>query len=168
MEILIPGLILVALMVYVSTKIKKNAAKAYETEFIETDEFSLTKPDGFLNPLSDNSAFAFEAFTIDFGAEPHQHLKQASIELTEHEGSTLDAVCGEIRQNSRKIVSERTDDGAVLIEAEHDLDRAVVDVFYKVTEGRDKIWRLRALVLPEHKDEYLRRIEKTLESFTLK
>lgn len=168
MELLIPGLVLVALMVYVSTKIKKNAAKAYETEFIETEEFSLVKPDGFLNPLNDDSAFAFEAFTKGFGAPPHQHLKQATIELTAREGSTLDAVLADIRQNARKIVSERMDDGAVLVEAEYDLDEAVVDAFYKVVEGRGKIWLLRLLVLPEHKREYLGRIEETLESFSLK
>ena len=51
MEILIPGLILVGLMVWVSTRIKRNAAKAFEREEIETAEFSLTKPEGFLAPV---------------------------------------------------------------------------------------------------------------------
>lgn len=168
MELLIPGLILVALMIYVSTKIKKNAAKAYESEFIETDEFSLTKPAGFLNPLNDVSKFAFEAYSKDFGSEPHQYLRASSIELAAIEGSPPEAVRDEIKNISLKIVSERTKENAVFIEAEHELNGAVVDVFYKVLEGRNKVWRLRAFVLPEHKDEFLRRIEEVLESFALK
>jgi hypothetical protein len=35
MEILIPGLILVALMVYVSTRIKRAAARAFEPENVD-------------------------------------------------------------------------------------------------------------------------------------
>ena len=59
MEILIPGLILVALMVYVSTKIKKNAVDAFGEETITTDDFVLIKPEGFLHNLNGDPALLF-------------------------------------------------------------------------------------------------------------
>ena len=81
MELLIPGLILVALMVYASTKIKKNAAKAYEAESIETAEFSITKPHGFLHPLNGETEYAFEAYSKEFGQDHAEQFRQASAEL---------------------------------------------------------------------------------------
>ena len=42
MEIFIVGVAVVALMVYVSTKIKRSAAAAFEREEIEEEDFSLT------------------------------------------------------------------------------------------------------------------------------
>ena len=57
MEILIIGSLIVALMVYASTKIKRSAAQAFEEETIETDEFYLVKPEGFLNPIGNASEF---------------------------------------------------------------------------------------------------------------
>mgnify|MGYP007097599700 CR=1 FL=1 len=49
MELLIPGLILVALMVWASTKIKRSAAQAYAAESIETEYFAIEKPDGLID-----------------------------------------------------------------------------------------------------------------------
>jgi hypothetical protein len=51
MEILIAGVILVAFMAYASTRIKRSAAKAFEAETVETDQFVIQKPDGFLNVI---------------------------------------------------------------------------------------------------------------------
>ena len=82
MEILIVGVILVALMAYVSTKIKKSAAQAFEREEIETENFSIIKPAGFINPLNDeNSAFAFEARSKDLGKEAARNLWRARATL---------------------------------------------------------------------------------------
>ena len=67
MELLIPGLILVALMVWASTRIKKNAAAAFDAEVIETESFSIRKPEGFLHVLNDDSGLAFRSYSKDFG-----------------------------------------------------------------------------------------------------
>src|SRR5881392_682596 len=67
MEILIVGLIIVALMVYASTRIKRTAAAAFDAETIETDELTIRKPDGFLHNLNGDPKFAFEAYSKDLG-----------------------------------------------------------------------------------------------------
>jgi len=72
LAILIPGLILVALMVYASTRIKRVAAEAFEAETIETDEFAVEKPDGFLNILNRDPALALDAYSREFGVEPQR------------------------------------------------------------------------------------------------
>src|ERR1044072_6257842 len=79
MEILIIGIVVVALMAYVSTKIKKSAARAFEPETIETDEFIIVKPEGFINPINDESAFAFEAYSKEFGTGDAKNLRQAEM-----------------------------------------------------------------------------------------
>ena len=77
MEIFIVGVMVVALMVYVSTRIKKSAAQAYEPETIDAEDFTINKPAGFINPVNDDSAFVFEAFTKDFGTDEAKDFRQA-------------------------------------------------------------------------------------------
>src|SRR6185436_16743158 len=75
MEILIPGLALVALMVYVSTRIKRSAAKAFDQEVVETDEFTITKPEGLFIP-TDATDLAFAAYSKDFGTGEAGSVRQ--------------------------------------------------------------------------------------------
>ena len=103
MEILILGILIVALMVFVSTKIKKNAAQAFEREIIETEEFSLIKPEGLLHPLRDNSEFAFEAYSKEFGDEDLRNFWRANAELLVHDGKSLKTVCAEIKNFADEI-----------------------------------------------------------------
>src|SRR3954471_8994910 len=67
MELLIPGLILVGLMVYASTRIKRNAAQAFEQETIETADYILTKPAGMLQVINGDPTLAFEAYSKEIG-----------------------------------------------------------------------------------------------------
>ena len=67
MEILIVGIAVVILMAYVSTRIKKSAASAFGRENIDTPEFSLVKPEGFLNPVDYTEKTPFEAYTREVG-----------------------------------------------------------------------------------------------------
>ncbi len=69
MEILIIGVIVVALMVWASTRIKRSAAEAFEEEAIDTDDFSLVKPEGFLSPVENDEYLAFYAYSKEFGEE---------------------------------------------------------------------------------------------------
>ena len=69
MELLIPGLLLVALMVYASTRIKRTAAEAFEPETIETDVFVLEKPEEFLNVINHDLALELQAYSREFGVE---------------------------------------------------------------------------------------------------
>ena len=79
MEILIPGLILVALMVWASTKIKKKASAAYEDEIVETDTFILEKPEGFISPAYPDEGLEFAAYSKEFGRDRTRDLRQAQL-----------------------------------------------------------------------------------------
>lgn len=83
MEIWFIGGALVALMVYVSTRIKKSAAAAYGREIIETETYSFTKPEGFICPLGGISDTACFAHSKGFGeTESTESLYQAEAALT--------------------------------------------------------------------------------------
>ena len=96
--ILIPGLILVALMVYASTRIKKSAAAAFNAETVESDDFIIQKPQGFLNKLNRDEQFAFEAYSKEFGVGEAADFRQGSINLTIRYQGTVDEAVAEMRR----------------------------------------------------------------------
>lgn len=171
MELLIPGLILVALMIYASTKIKKSAAQAYKAEFIDGDGFSITKPEGFIYPLNGDSPFSLEAYTKEFGNPPNERLRRASVELRVFKGADVKEVVDIVRSSAVLVVSERKslENGSVhVLETEETTDKSDVSAFHKIVDGDTRVFHLRAWVLREHKDEFSGRIEEMLESFTVK
>src|SRR5687768_9390305 len=99
MEIFIIGGAIVALMVYVSTRIKKSAAAAYDREIIETEEFRIVKPKGFMHPLRENSEFAFEAFSEDYGDGELRNFWQSNAELLVHSNKKFKDVCAEAKKD---------------------------------------------------------------------
>src|SRR5215218_1576466 len=92
MELLIPGLILVALMVYASTRIKKTAAEAFEPETVESDEFIIQKPEGFLNVIGGDPAYAFEAYSKEYGGEGAQEFRQGTATVTVYPNSSVNEI----------------------------------------------------------------------------
>src|SRR3954462_6162642 len=78
MELLIPGLILVALMVWASTKIKRKAADAFSAEHIEGDGFTLEKPDGFLSKSYVEGAHLFDAYSKEYGTGTAADVRAAT------------------------------------------------------------------------------------------
>jgi len=166
MEILIPGLILVALMVYASTKIKKRAAEAFEPETIETDTFSLRKPEGFLHVI-DSADHDFEAYSKESGDDNYQS-KRARIEMDAIRDIDLADACEQVRSRSSEFaVMDETDSGC-RIEADEAANETGLKVFYKLVNAGDVVYRLRFAVLSKHVDDYMRRIDETLDSFTVK
>ena len=86
MELLIPGLILVAIMVWASTRIKRNAAAAFDAERVETNDFIIEKPEGFLHVLNDTTGLLFRAYSKEFGTVGRTELRQATIEIERRRG----------------------------------------------------------------------------------
>jgi hypothetical protein len=166
MELLIPGLILVALMVYASTKIKKRAAEAFEEEHIETEKYSLQKPEGFLHVIN-SPDYDFEAYSKEFD-EGDFRIRRAKIEVDVFPGEGLDKVLERLIEGStRSEVRSRTDTSALIEtdEVANEIDQKVV---YKFVAGRDTTFRLRFAVSSKHRDDYSSKIDETLESFELK
>lgn len=165
MELLIPGLILVALMVYASTKIKKRAAEAFEPETIDTERYTLQKPEGFLHVL-DSPDHDFEAYSKESGDDNYQS-KRATIDVDVFRNIDLADAIGELRNASSEPLAKE-EDGSYRIETDEAANETGLKVFYKLVASRDGVYRLRFAVIAKHADDYLRRIDDTLDSFTVK
>jgi hypothetical protein len=167
MELLIPGLILVALMVWASTKIKKTAADAFEPEFIETADYSLQKPDGFLHVIGDEE-HEFFAYSKDFGKGDNTGVRQATIEIDLFSSGDVSTVRDSITKSAESF--DITIDTPELseINTEETANESAVNAFYKIVAAGDAIFRLRFAVLNEYKDDYHGRVVETLDSFTIK
>jgi len=139
MELLIPGLILVALMVWASTRIKRSAARAFEAEHIEGDGFSLDKPDGFLQKLDDKSEYAFEAYSKDFGRGLAENTRAATAVV---------------------VVNDQNDGPDQLMRGGHEYQ-----VRTKTIGSNSHRLTLRIEVLAEQFDDFARRIDEMLTSF---
>lgn len=167
MELLIPGLILVALMVWASTKIKKTAADAFEAELIETERYTLQKPEGFLHVIGDEQ-HELSAYSREIGKNDYSATRQATIELDIYRDSDLSTVRDEvIRAGTRSNVTSETPT-TVEIDSEESANEIALRVLYKIVSHGNDVYRLRFAVIPEHQDEYLRKIEETFDSFRLK
>jgi hypothetical protein len=165
MELLIPGLILVALMVYASTKNKKRAAEAFEPETIDNERFTLQKPEGFLHVL-DSPDHDFEAYSKESGDDNYQS-KRATIDIDVLRNIDLPDAIGRLRNASPDPVT-KDEDGSYRIETDEAANETGLKVFYKLVEAHDAVYRLRFAVIAKHVDDYLRRIDETLDSFTVK
>jgi len=149
MEIWIIGGILVALMIYVSTKIKNAARAAYEREVFETDSFFITKPDEFIIPVKEGSEFVFEAYSRDLGEDEAEQFHQCRAVVSERDGVDNDSATKE----------EENTEGNVIIKT---LSKTLSN------PTLNKSFNLKIFVLPEYEEKYANGIKLMLESFTLK
>jgi hypothetical protein len=169
MEILIVGLIIVALMVYASTKLKKYTAAQFEREEVETEEFSLVKPEGFLHVLNDVSKFAFYAYSKEFGKAEAEDVRQAEIFIEIFDGKTFAQVCDEIKSDAESVLYEEFSDEEkiCLLETEKTIDEIEVSENYKIV-GNGKVFQIKVAVLKNFKSDYEERIETIFDSFRVK
>lgn len=167
MELLIPGLILVALMVYASTKIKKRAAAAFEPEFIETDTYTLEKPEGFLHVIGD-PGHEFIAYSKEFGVGDDARHRQATIEIDVFSNDDLETVCEAISASADSHDVRSRSETTCIIETDETANETTVKGLYKVVATQTAVYRLRFSALAKHADDHLRRMNETVASFTVK
>jgi hypothetical protein len=170
MEILIIGAIIVALMVYASTKIKRSAAEAFEEETIETEDFSLVKPEGFLNPVETEEYLAFYAFSKEFGEEGKaEKLRQSLIKLKILAGRSLTEITKDVKNSFDKVLAEeKPDENTFLLKGEKS-EKDVETLFYhKVVAAGAQVFDLEIAVLSDYQEKYEAKAEKLLESFRVK
>ncbi|MCA1623435.1 MAG: hypothetical protein LC768_06435 [Acidobacteria bacterium] len=176
MEILIVGVVLVALMVFVSTKIKKSAAQAFERETIDTEDFRITKPEGFISPINENSRFAFEAYTKDSGKNDAEEFRQAQARLMVITDSDFETVCENVKKSVGRVLSENFLENAAVnqkhcfIESEEIKNNVKIISFWKIIKSiqKQKIYELQVSVLENYREEFQDRINEMLESFAVK
>jgi hypothetical protein len=167
MELLIPGLILVALMVYASTRIKRSAAAAFEAETVETDDFVIQKPDGFLNVIGPDPPYLFEAYSKGFGGYA-QDLRLARATLVAVDGTieeSIKALDGEIVGGIGEVLDDRH---YRVIEVKRVVDDIEHRGFYKLAEKAGLVYRFEVDVLAEATPDLLQKAEAMLASFELK
>lgn len=170
MEILIVGVVIVALMVYTSTKIKRSAAQAFEREEIETGDFKIVKPGGFINPIKENSPFAFEAYTKDFGKNDASDFRQAHAYLRIISGKDFKTVCKDAKTSADVILSESKSKEQKIYLLESEKSEKGVKIFssWKIVAGERKIYELKVSVLETFQADYADAIGEMIESFTVK
>lgn len=166
MEILIPGLILVVLMAYASTKIKKRAAAAWEPELIDTDRYTIQKPEGFLHVVNDTQ-HEFRAYSREFGEDESASARRATIEL-DVVNADLNEAADAVRKASSNFEERDRSTTEVTAAADESANQFDMRAFYKLIAAPSATYKLRFAVLPEHEDEYMRRIDDTLNSFVVK
>jgi hypothetical protein len=172
MEILIPGLVLVGLMVWASTRIKRNAARAYEREEIDTTEFTLVKPEGFLAPVDPAEGTVFSAYSKEYGRDDSERVRRAAIEVRRFADVSFDDVRRRTGDSAAGVIEEQI---GVIDQAKCAnmviagfSDGVPVETHLKIVAARDAVYQVSIAVLPEHKDEFLIKIDETLGSFSLK
>ena len=172
LAILIPGLIIVALMVWASTRIKKMATAAFEAETIETDDFTIQKPEGFLNNLNGDPKHTFEIYSKELGAERAEDFRQGRADLTILKGKTIDNVVSDIKDSDDEIAEDITEViGSThyrVIDATQIATGIEFRVTYKIAEKDGETFVLKAIRLAETSDEFSRKIEAFVASFELK
>lgn len=174
MEIFIVGLAVVALMVYASTKIKKSAAAAYEPETIETADFKIYKPEGFINPLNDDSAFAFVANSKDWGKNDASKFRQARAVVRVISNSDFKIVCENAKKSSGKVKSKQFVKSApagqkiFLLEGETLESDVKIITFWEIIESGQKIYELKIAVLEACAEDFADRINALTASFNVK
>jgi hypothetical protein len=119
MELLIPGLILVALMVYASTRIKKTAAAAFEAETVETEHFTFEKPEGLLLVLNGDPKLDAEGYSKEYGVGDEASQRQIRFKVSRSGGSSPEAAAKALGSGA-KVVSRTVEvvDGTKFVELE--------------------------------------------------
>jgi hypothetical protein len=171
MEILIPGLVIVALMVWASTRIKKNAARAFEAEEINGDGFTLDKPEGFLSRVESPDGHLFDAYSKDFGTGSADNLRAATAIVFASDNTINEAASLEQSRLTRSERSELFELGGshciiVTGDAVHNDHTFHVSEKFLTRDGRTLV--LKIDVLKEKSDEFAHKIEDMLISFNPK
>jgi hypothetical protein len=170
MELLIPGLILVALMVWTSTRIKRNAAAAFEPETIETDDYVFEKPDGFLHVLNDETDRDLLAYSKDYGPGDLKGDRKAIIEIRILP-ATSESRIEQLKADNLLVSSVESflDGGerAVTFETETPGDFNTASYYKLVTRGQ-RVFELRFTVLRDFADEFSEQRESVFRGFLAK
>ena len=175
MEILIVGVALVALMVFVSTKIKKSAARAFEREVVDKKDFIIIKPEGLINPLREKSQFEFEAYSKEFGKNDAEEFNQMTAHLRVFTNANFRKICMNAKKSVSEIVSEnvsktKNKQTLFLLEGRSFENEAQFFKTWKIVHSiqRQKVYELQISILENYKKDYAERLSEMLESFTVK
>jgi hypothetical protein len=134
--------VFVGVLFLIKGVIRNAASKAFEVEVVETDEFKLVKPEGFLTPVDRQ----FEAYSKDWS--DGGNFRRAWINLHINDGL----------QKETETRSRRTEK-----------DTEIETVKKKLANKESKkTFELEASFVTQYREEYQEKIQEMMESFTLK
>lgn len=168
MELLIPGLLLVGFMVWASTRIKKNAAAAFDSETIETNEFSIQKPSGFLHNLNGDPKYIFEAYSKEY-SKANDKLRAGTATITRIDGETIAEVTNGIIQDTdvtddeTQVIDEHRYRIITLNKNENDAES---EISYKLAEKNGSIYKLEITAVGDAANDQW--VETFFDSFRVK
>jgi len=171
MEILIIGFIIVALMAYASTKIKKAAREAYEAETVVTEEYSIKKAAGYIIPVAERNVSDLEILSKDYGKDECGKFRQAMLKLSIDKGVELASVRKKLRTELASVdideLIKDTQKITLTMTGESEQEGCPTRVFIKYFVRGGKIYKFKAVVLEENIDDHLENIESMLESILI-
>lgn len=167
MECLIPGLILVALMIYASTRIKKVSADAFKAETIETDAFIFEKTDEFLNKVEPSDGLKLEGYSREFGTGDASSIRQAIYEVRRL-SLDIDTAVRAIPASKNDVAEIIGDKRYRLVEAKRTENGVDFVDTYKMAESGGRITQLRVVMLDEANEDVRGRVETILAGFIVK
>jgi hypothetical protein len=174
--IVIIGLLIVAAMVIVSTKIKRAAAAAFEPETVEKEDFIIEKSEGFLHPLRDQPDFPFEAYSKLYGERSTRNIWRARVRLRISAGLNFQKLVKEIKAGNEKFISQKNFDDlpegqkGTIIRTEKTDDEIDYKVLRKIVQSKPqgKTYELRTTLLEPYSEEYIARACEMMETFEVK
>lgn len=136
----------------------------------------MVKPAGFIHPLREDSEYAFEAYSKEFGEKYERNIWRAQAYITVSEGLVFNSVRKDIKKEDGKILSEKvlkdSADGEkiCLIEKEAFNDDATFFEFRKIIESKkqEKTYNLKILVLKSFRSDFVGRVDELIGNFQLK
>lgn len=173
MELLIPGLILVALMVYASTKIKNSAAEAYEKEVIETDEIYIIKPADFISLVDPGEGLLFSARSKECGYDAAGDQSRASAQIKFIEATSPDDIIVSLKESEQdneimiKDPVQIGDEKYITAETFEIVSGIRSNVTYRWIESTKGVYELRVRVLEDHSDEFVSAVDTLIDSFRM-
>lgn len=176
MEIIIVGVLFVALMVYVSTRVKRAAAEAYEPETVEKSGFRIEKPAGFMYPINAETEFPFEAYSRQFGDRGMRNIWRARVRLHTSDGLNIRKIVNGLEEAGEKILSEKVlddlPDGQIgsIVRTEKVDDEVKYRVLRKILADKaaGKTYELRTTILAPWAEEYNDDVCRMMKSFELR
>jgi hypothetical protein len=170
-DVLIIGLIIVGLMVYASTRIKRISKEAFEFERIESDEFVFEKPEGFLNVIAPKAPLLLDGYSREFGEENAANVRKGTYSLVLRDGFEVSAAFKDIKSLGNVVSDENSViDGKKYrdVGVKFDVDGIGYDELYRLVGNAGGTFVFKATMLEEAGEEMRDAAQKMLASFQVK
>lgn len=147
-------------------RIKKIAASAFDPETIETDEFIIQKPEGFLHNLNGDPQYIFAAYSKEY-SKTNDKLRVGTATITRIENTTSPIVVNEmpddVTDHGTKIIGE---DRYRHFESLKDNDGVETAVSHKLAEKNGNVYKLEITALDDSQNAQW--VETFFDSFRVK